>query len=72
MTAAVVGATGTIFLFIGTWGDQPEISARWGSEAATKADHEMAARNEQREFYRVIGLALLLLSFILQGIATMI
>lgn len=72
IVSAALGALGTATLFKGTWASEPFEGGGFNSNMLQNHNREVRGRNRRRTWYQRGGLAFLMLSFILQGIAAMV
>jgi len=72
LSAAIFGAAGTAILFFNSYAFQPLQGAVFGSPSVTEANNHIKARNIQRRKWQLVGLGLLLLSFVIQGAASLL
>lgn len=72
LAAASLGAVGTIFLFFGTYGLEPYGVAFWAGPDTGKQMEMTTRRNKRRTALQRTGLALLLASFVAEGIAAVL
>jgi hypothetical protein len=70
--SAVLGAVGTGALFLGSWVFEPLEGGVFGSEALNRHNDQVRARNRRRTLTQRGGLVLLMIGFILQGIAALV
>ena len=69
LASALLGAGGTVLLFLGTFGFQTLEGAVWGGPEVDKQNAVIKRENRKRARRQKVGLLLLLLSFSVQGIA---
>ncbi len=67
--SAILGAAGTIVLFVGSYALEPHEGAVWGGPKVDEWNKARDARNATRVLRQRIGLALLCASFFAQGVA---
>jgi hypothetical protein len=72
LVSAGLGFSGTIFLFLGTYGFQPFEGGVFGSPEMQAHNARVRAKNKTKKINQRIGLALLSLSFAVQAIAVFI
>ena len=68
--AAFVGALGTALLFFGTYGFEPKEGAVWGGPTVDEWNKKVTSRNSRRRTMQRVGLSLLCMSFLLQGLSS--
>ena len=72
LAAAILGASGTIVLFFGSYALQPFDGGVFGSEALTASNNEIRIANRWRIVRQRIGLTLLCASFAVQAGAVLL
>jgi hypothetical protein len=70
--SAGLGFAGTVFLFLGTYGFEPREGAVFGGPTVDEGNKKVNARNARRRLNQRIGLGLLCLSFLLQGVTAFV
>lgn len=67
--SAGLGAIGTMILFFSSYALQPLEGAAWGSDAVTRHNEGVRAKNALRLRWQRLGVAILGCSFVVQAIA---
>ncbi len=70
LTSAILGAIGTIILFIGSYALQPLQGGFFGSDAIDNSNNQIKVKNVRRLLLQRTGLVFLCLSFSAQAIST--
>jgi hypothetical protein len=71
LAAAVFGVAGTLFLFVGSYAPERPINTTFAE--AFLAEKAIAdAHNRRRMFLQLVGVALLMVSFVLQGVSVFV
>jgi hypothetical protein len=71
LAAAVLGATGTLILFVTSYVDRPLEGAVWGGPMVTAANENIRAEDAWNRRWQRAGIGLLMLSFIVQIVAAL-
>jgi hypothetical protein len=72
LASAGFGAAGTLVLFISSWSKEPREGATWGGPILDAWNKEVDARNRWRRIGQRVGLILLGLAFVFQGVAVFV
>ena len=72
VTSAVLGAGGTGSLFFGSWTSEPFEGGVLGSDALSHYNDGVRARNRRRLLAQRGGLVLLMIGFLLEGVAAVV
>lgn len=72
LLSALLGTAGTGVLFKGSFAFQPLEGATWGGPEVDEANVRIKGANARRRLWQPVGLALLLSSFLVQGVAAFV
>lgn len=72
LISAVIGAAGTAALFKGSFALEPLPGATWGGPILDAYNLDVIAKNKRRMIWQRSGLALLLTSFLMQGVGALV
>jgi len=67
LSSAILGAIGTIVLFLNSYADQPLEGGVFGSDEITDSNNHIKAKNHSRHKWQKVGLVFLSLSFFVQA-----
>jgi zinc transporter ZupT len=72
LSAAVLGAVGTMILFRSSYAFRPLEGGIFGSPALTEYNNRIKDENRRRHSWQRIGLGFLCLSFVVQAISSLL
>lgn len=72
LVSAIFGSAGTVSLFFGSFAFQPLEGSVWGSPEMIERNAGIKAKNRRRLFLQRLGLALILMSFTVQGVSAFV